>query len=169
MRLFASSALLLLLIAFSSPARAEDRPSGTAAFVTGAATLLAGFAVGGTLVAASGKDAASNEAGWLTIETGFILAPLTSHAAVGEWGRGFAFATMPTATTLGSIPVFLASKDAVENGVILQQEAMWWCFMGGLLTSIAGVIDATFAPGRALRVAPVVGPHSARLMVGGDF
>jgi hypothetical protein len=169
MRRFARVVVTAALITLPSPARADDRPNGVTAFAVGAATIFAGFAIGGTLVAASGTDAAKNEAGWLAIETGFALAPLTSHAVVGEWGRGALFASVPTATTLGSVPVFLASKDAVENGVILQQEALWWCFIGGLVTSIAGVIDATFAPGRAIRVAPALGPHDARLVVGGAF
>jgi hypothetical protein len=163
-------AALLGSLLLPSPARAQDSsPDGTSAFLAGAATLFAGFAVGGTLVAASGRDAAKNEAGWLTIETGFALAPFTSHAVVGEWGRGAAFAAVPTATTLGSVPVFLARQDAVENGVILQQEALWWCFAGGLVSSVIGVIDATFAPARALRIAPVVGPHDAGITLGGSL
>jgi hypothetical protein len=168
MRLLPTSAALATLLVSSSSARAtEPPPDGAVAFLAGAATIFAGFAVGGTLVAASGKNAAQNEAGWLTIETGFALAPLTSHAVVGEWGRGAAFAAMPTATTLASVPVFLARQDAVENGVILQQEALWWCFVGGLSTAVIGIIDATFAPARALRIAPAVGPHDAGIIVGG--
>jgi hypothetical protein len=165
----ALSALLLLL--HPSDARADDdsRPDGAAAFMVGAATILAGFAVGGTLVAASGENPAKNEAGWLTIEAGFTLAPLTSHAMVGEWGRGAAFASMPAATTLGSVPIFLNTQDAVGSGVVAQQEGLWWCFVGGLATAIIGVVDATFAPSRALRVAPAVGPHTAGLMIGGEL
>jgi hypothetical protein len=170
MRFLVTSTFFAMLLARPLAAKAADSPpDGAAAFAVGAATIFVGFAVGGTLIAASGLDAPKNEAGWFAIESGFALAPLTSHAVVGEWGRGLAFASMPTATTLGSVPVFLASRDAVANGVILQQEALWWCFLAGLGTSIAGVIDAAFAPRRALQLAPVVGPHDARLVLGGAF
>jgi hypothetical protein len=163
-----SAALTSLLLFSSSPARAADRhPDGVVAFAVGAVTIFAGFAIGGTLVAASGENAGKNEAGWLAIESGFALAPFTSHAAVGEWWRGAAFAAIPTASTLGSVPIFLARQDAVENGPIPQQEGLWWLFVAGLGSSIIGVVDATFAPARSLHVAPVLGPHSAGLTVGG--
>jgi hypothetical protein len=169
MRSLAISAPLVALLLFaSSPARAADsHPGGAVAFVVGAATIFAGFAIGGTLVAASGEDASKNEAGWLAIETGFALAPLTSHAVVGEWSRGLAFSAIPTATALGSIPIFLATPSAVEDGIIPQQEGLWWLFGAGLASAVIGVIDATFAPARALHIAPAVGPHEARLMIGG--
>ncbi len=164
----ASATLAALLLLTPSRARAADsRPDGVVAFAVGAVTMFAGFVIGGTLVAASGADAAKNETGWLVIEGGFALAPLTSHAAVGEWGRGAAFAAIPTATTLGSVPIFLARQDAVEGGPIPQQEGLWWLFVGGLGSAIVGVIDATFAPARALRVAPMAGQHEAGLVVGG--
>ena len=168
MRFLATSAALSVLLLVSSPAQAADsRPDGVVAFAVGAVTIFAGFAIGGTLVAASGQDAAKNEAGWLAIESGFALAPLTSHAVVGEWWRGAAFSAIPTASALGSVPIFLARQDAVENGPIPQQEGLWWLFVAGLGSSIIGVVDATFAPGRALRVVPALGPHSAGLIVGG--
>jgi hypothetical protein len=175
MRSLAISAALatLLLLRPTLVQGAEPRPppppqpDGAVAFLVGAATVLAGFAAGGTLVAASGEDAAKNEAGWLIIESGFALAPLTSHAVVGEWWRGAAFASIPTATTLGSVPIFLARQDAIENGVIAQQEGLWWLFAGGLAGAVVGVVDATFAPGRALHLAPALGPHDAGLILGG--
>ena len=171
MRSIATAAALvpLLLFASSSARAADSRPDGALAFVVGAATIFAGFAIGGTLVAASGDDAAKNEAGWLILESGFALAPLTSHAVVGEWARGAAFASIPTATTLGSVPIFLTTPNTIEAGVIAEQEGLWWLFGAGLASAIVGVIDATFAPARALRVAPALGPHDARLMLGGAF
>ena len=155
MRLLVTSATLAALLLPPSSAHATDHgPDGVVAFAVGAATIFAGFAIGATLVAASGNDAAKNEAGWLLIEGGFALAPLTSHAVVGEWWRGAAFASVPTASMLGSVPIFLARQDAVESGVIAQQEGLWWLFAAGLGSAIVGVVDATFAPARALRVAP---------------
>jgi hypothetical protein len=170
MRLIATAAALAPLLLFPASARADDSPpDGALALIVGAATIFAGFAIGGTLVAASGDDGAKNEAGWLLIEGGFALAPLTSHAVVGEWARGAAFASIPAATTLGSVPFFLANQNTVESGAIPEQEGLWWLFGAGLASAVVGVIDATFAPARALRVAPVVGPHDARLMLGGAF
>jgi hypothetical protein len=119
------------------------------------------------LVAASGENAPKNEAGWLTIESGFALAPLTSHAIVGEWWRGAAFSALPTATTLASVPVFLKDPDTVGSGSISQQATLWGLFVAGLGTAAIGIIDAAFAPGRALQVAPAFGPRQAGLVLGG--
>ena len=64
MRFLATSAAVSLSLLLPSPAEAaERRPDGAVAFIVGAATIFAGFALGGTLVAASGVDAAKNEAG----------------------------------------------------------------------------------------------------------
>jgi hypothetical protein len=169
MRFFGTSAALATLLTLPpSSARATEPDARPAvAVAVGAATIFAGFVIGGTLVAASGENPGKNEAGWLTIESGFALAPLTSHAVVGEWGRGAAFAALPTATTLGSVPVFLGDKDAVGSGTITQQAILWGLFVAGLGTSAIGVIDAAFAPGRALHVAPMLGPHQAGLILGG--
>jgi hypothetical protein len=166
--LFFSAALAALLLTRTPAARAdEDHPDGAIAFVVGAATMFAGFAVGGTLVGASGDDSGKTEAGWLIMESGFALAPFTSHAAVGEWGRGALFASVPTLTTLGTLPVFAADGAAVDHGTLDAQRAMWGLFLGGLVTSIVGVVDASFAPARAIQVAPSVGPRTAGLVIGG--
>jgi hypothetical protein len=149
-----------------SPAHA-DEPDPAAAIIVGAATIFAGFAVGGMLLAVTGDHNGANEAGWLVLESGFALAPLTSHAAVGEWGRGAVFASVPTATTLATIPVFLIDPAAVEHGNLPEQRVMWGLFCGGLATSMAGVVDTLFAPARAVQVAPVLGHGSAGLVVGG--
>jgi hypothetical protein len=153
-------------LAVASPARAAD-PDPAIAIAVGAATIFAGFAIGGTLMAASGDNTAPNEAGWFLIESGFALAPLTSHAVVGEWGRGAAFAAVPTATTLGTIPVFLLNPAGVDHGTLPQQRVMWGLFCTGLAGSMAGVIDTAFSPGRRLHIAPVLGAGNAGIVVGG--
>jgi hypothetical protein len=166
MRRLVFPALLAASLAMASPARAADPDPGVAIAI-GAATILVGFAVGGTLMAATGDNSGANEAGWLILESGFALAPLTSHAAVGEWGRGAVFASVPTATTLATIPVFLIDPAAVEHGSLPEQRVMWGLFVGGLATSMAGVIDTAFAPARRLRVAPVFGNGTAGVVIGG--
>jgi hypothetical protein len=164
------AALGAVLLFSSRPALADDpKPDGAVAIVVGAATLFATFAVGATLVAASGENPAKNEAGWLTIEGGFIVAPFAAHGAVAEWGRGALFASVPAATTIGSAAVFAIDQDTVGSGNISQQAVMWGCFVAGLATSIAGVVDAAFAPGRAVRVAPMMGPHQGGLVLGGTL
>jgi hypothetical protein len=149
-----------------SPARADDNRAAVAVAV-GAATLFAGFVVGGTLTAASPGSPGKTEAGWFAMESGFSLAPLLSHGLVGEWGRGAVFAAIPTATTLATVPVFLANDASVEHGTLPQQRVMWGLFCGGLAAAMAGVIDTAFAPGRSVHIAPVLGAGNAGLLVGG--
>jgi hypothetical protein len=157
------------------PARA-DGPDGALAVLVGGATIFAGLAVGGTLIATSSDQGtptdlskAKTQAGWYLIEGGFALAPLTSHAVVGEWGRGALFASVPTATTLATIPLFVANPGAVQHASFDVQRPMWALFCGGLAAATVGVIDAAFAPGRAVHVAPVLGAGNAGLLVGGTL
>ena len=168
MRRLAFSATLAIAVAMAPPARADD-PDPAVAIAVGAATIFAGFAVGGTFIAATGDDAARNEAGWFLIESGFALAPLTSHAVVGEWGRGAAFAAVPTATTLGTIPVFLLNPASVDHGTLPQQRVMWGLFCTGLAASMVGVIDTAFSPSRRLHIAPLLGAGQGGIVFGGEL
>jgi hypothetical protein len=146
-----------------------DGPDPAVAVVVGAASVVAGFVVGGTLTATSPGSPPGNEAGWFAIEGGFSLAPLLAHGVVGEWGRGAVFAAVPTATTLATVPVFASNDAAVEHGTLTQQRIMWGLFCGGLATSMVGIIDAAMASGRAVQVAPVLGPHGMGLTLGGTL
>ncbi|HEY3816000.1 MAG TPA: hypothetical protein VGL81_02460 [Polyangiaceae bacterium] len=158
----------LTAVLLAAPSARADEPDPAVGFALGAATILAGFIVGGTLVTTNQGNGPMAEAGWFAIEGGFSLAPLVSHAAVGEWARGAVFASLPTATTLGTIPVFAADgSGVVEHGTLPQQRVMWGLFTGGLAGSMAGVIDTVFSTGRALHVAPVLGVGSAGVVVGG--
>jgi hypothetical protein len=139
----------------SAPVYADTDP--ILAGIVGAATAFTGFAVGGTLMGVTGDNSAANMAGWLTMESGFALAPFTAHAVVGEWWRGGAFAALPTATTLGTIPVFLSNEGAVLHGSLTQQRWMYGLMVGGILSSGVGVVDAVLAPRRALYIAPTAG------------
>jgi hypothetical protein len=165
-------------------AQSPPRPDPAIAVLVGGATLLAGFAVGGTLVATGGDRGSPNNnavarttAGWFAIEGGFVLAPVAAHAALGEWGRGALFASLPAATTLATIPVFLEQPAAVEHGTLEEQRVMWGLFCGGLAAAVAGVVDAALAPGRApyappaaaLHVAPALGSSHAGIVVGGTL
>jgi hypothetical protein len=166
MRRLASVAVLVAAGSLASPARASG-PDPAAAIAVGAATVLAGFAVGGTFIAASAGSARRTEAGWFVMEGGLSMAPLLAHGAVGEWGRGGLFAAVPTATTLASVPVFLVNGAAVEQGSVGQQRTLWSLFCGSLAASMAGILDAAFAPGRAVHVLPILGAGNAGLLVAG--
>ena len=159
-------ATLAAALVLAPPARAAD-PDPAIALAVGAATLVAGFAVGGTVMATSGESPAANEAGWMALESSFVLAPFVSHAMVGEWGRGALFATVPAATTLGTIPVFLVSPQGVDHGTLPAQRVMWALFCTGLAASLVGVVDTAFSPGRRVQVAPMLGRGEAGLVVGG--
>jgi hypothetical protein len=175
MRTPAALAALAAATLATAPAHAEERDPALAVAI-GAATIFAGFAVGGTLIGLTAhpnaaedvpSDTARNIAGWFAIQGGLALAPLTSHAVTGEWARGAAFAAVPTATTLASIPVFAVNPDVVDHGTLEQQRWLWGFLCGGMAAAAVGVVDAAFAPGRAIRVAPTVGPGTAGLVVGG--
>jgi hypothetical protein len=95
----------------------------------------------------------------LAIEGGFAVAPFAAHAAVGEWGRGAAFAATPTAMLGGTAILFGFEPRTVDHGTLAQQRVMWSLFGVGLFASAIGVIDVAFAGQRsqALHVAPAIG------------
>jgi hypothetical protein len=159
------AAISVAVFLVSAPARAEE-PDPAAAVVAGGAALFAGFVAGGTVIAVSG-NAGAREAGWLGLESGFVLAPLAAHAMVGEWGRGALFAAVPAVTTLSTLPVFFEQPDAVDHGSLEEQRVMWALFVGGLGVAVAGVIDAATAPSRGVRVTPILSRDSAGLVFGG--
>jgi len=161
------AATALAVAMLSSPRAHADEADAASGMAVGAATLVAGFAVGGTLMATSNDAASPNAAGWFALESGFALAPLTAHAVVGEWKRGALFSALPAATTLGTIPVFLTNPTAVDHGSLPQQRWMWGLFGVGLFSAAVGVLDVAFAPGRAVQVVPAMGPGSAGLTLGG--
>jgi len=166
MRSLTLPAVLTAAFLVAPPARA-DGPDPAIAFAVGAATVLASFAVGGTFIATNPGSPARTEAGWYVMQGGLSLAPLTSHAVVGEWARGAVFTSIPAATTLATVPVFAINEAGVEHGTLPQQRIIWGLFVASLAGSMAGVIDAVFSPGRALRVTPVLGVGNAGVAVGG--
>jgi hypothetical protein len=168
-RLSSSIGALALCLA-PTPASAEEPDAGLAVIV-GAASNLAGMVVGGTEMATShGKDTVLN-AGWLTIETGFTVAPFAAHAVVGEWGRGALFAVVPAAAVGGTATLFGTAPNVVDRGSIDQQRLMWCLFVAGQVVSIAGVIDAALAPWRSKKIflAPTVGAGRVGVQIGGIF
>jgi hypothetical protein len=161
----------------AASARAEG-PDPSIAVVVGAATLVAGFTVGGALMATTAHanpagdspwDNGKNIAGWFAMESGFVLAPLLAHGIEGEWARGGVLAAIPAATTVATIPIFLQTPGAVAQATIPQERWMLGLFCAGMAASVAGVVDAAFAPGRTIHLVPSVGPSSAGLVLGGEL
>jgi hypothetical protein len=158
-----------LVVATPSAAHAEPDPG--VGLVAGTAALLLGFTVGSTVVAtANGSNTATNT-GWLIMESGFVLAPWTAHAALGQWTRGLAFAALPAAATGGTVGLFDYSAGTVLHGTLVQQRILWGLFGGGLASSVFGILDVTFGAPRAgtVAVAPMVGSGQVGLQLGGDL
>jgi hypothetical protein len=169
-RHLSAMALPAALVLVGSPARAE-RPDPALAFLTGASVFLAGFAVGGVLLATSHDDEVRDNVGWLTMEGAFVLAPLASHALTGEGSRGFLFAAPPAAALASNAILFAFDPSTVEHGPLWQRYVLWTFLGAGVLSGAFGVIDSAFAEGRAraLVVQPVVDSSQLGLRVGGTL
>jgi hypothetical protein len=155
------------LVLAASPARAEPDPA--VGVVAGTAVLLVGFTIGSTIAAtANGLNGPTN-AGWLVMESGFVLAPWTAHAALGQWTRGLAFAALPAATLGGTAGLLDSTPGTVLHGTIVQQRVLWGLFGAGLVSGVIGVLDVAFTTPRpgSVAMAPMVGPGQVGLEVGG--
>jgi len=168
-------ALLLLaavvtLLARAAPARAEG-PDPAPALVAGAALLLVGFTVGATLVAtAEGRNAPENT-GWMVMESGMTLAPLTAHALTGAWARGLAFTAVPVATEGGTLALFESDPGTIIHGSLPEQRVMWALFGVGLVSSLVGVADVAWSGPHVgpIAVAPALGRDRAGLQLEGNL
>jgi hypothetical protein len=154
-----------------APSARADKPEPALAFFAGASIFLAGFALGGTLLATSQSNDSQDNAGWLTIEGAFAAAPLVSHALSGEWARGVVFSGLPAATLAGTATLFASDGAAIVHGALVEQRVLWALFGVGLFSGAAGVVDSTFAGKRAaaIAVAPVLGSRQAGLQLVGTL
>ncbi len=166
-RVVALAAGFASLVLAVSPARADPDPA--VGVVTGTAVLLLGFTVGSTVAATADGQNGPTNAGWLVMESGFVLAPWTAHAVLGEWTRGLAFAALPAAAEGGTAGLLDSTPGLVLHGTLVQQRILWGLFGAGLASGVVGVVDAAFAPGRSgsIAMAPMVGPGQVGLEVGG--
>ncbi len=165
---FAAAAAVTALVLATSSARAAEPDAGVAV-LTGAAAFVLTFAAGGILVATANGSNQQSNIGWVGIESGFVLAPLASHAVLGEWGRGLAFAATPTAMIGGTVALFDYDNGTILHGSLTEQRIMWGLFTAGLFAGIAGVVDAGLARAASgVGVAPLVGTGGGMgLAVGG--
>jgi hypothetical protein len=153
-----------------SPTARAQTAEAAPAFATGASLFVAGFLVGGTVLGTSPGSAARDNAGWLTIEGGFTIAPLAAHAIVGEWGRGLVFSALPAAATAVTAALFAHHPGTIEHGELAEQRVMWAAFGVGLLVSAAGIVDAAIVrtrPTAAVSIAPLVGADRVGLRIVG--
>jgi hypothetical protein len=174
LRVLGPVALASSITLAAAPARAEppDRdPDPGMGVVAGVATLVLGFAVGGTMIAtASGSNGPSN-AGWLIMNSGLVLAPLAAHGAVGQWGRGLVFSALPAATEGGAVALFEYDSGTILHGSLPEQRLLWGLFGAGLIGSIVGIIDVAITAPRIgpVTVSPSVARDGAGLQVGGTL
>jgi hypothetical protein len=149
----------LVVLSVGPRANAEEPDSGLG-FVVGAATFVVGFGVGGAITATSAdRNATQNTAGWMTMQSTFIVAPIVGHGVVHEWGRGLWFAVVPAAALGGSSAVFAVDPAAVRHAPLGEQRVLWSLFSVALVGGAVGVVDVAFAEDRARSVtlAPIVG------------
>jgi hypothetical protein len=153
-------AVALALVAQASNAGADDPDPGTR-LVAGAAVLLTGFAIGGTMIAAADGRNAPSSAGWIVMQSGMSLAPLSAHLLSGEWVRGLAFSAPPVVAEGGTVALFAADPGTILHGSLPEQRILWGCFVVGLASSLAGIVDAVW-------VRPRLGPVAFAPAIGGD-
>ena len=138
------------IVATAGVARADEAAGGPAVSLLSAGAIeVAGFVVGGVLVSRAQGDHFRDDAGWLTIESSFVLAPVAAHGVAGEWGRGALFAVVPACALAVTAALFEMRPGTVESGTLPEQRWMWSMFGVGLFSSAVGVVDSLFAPSRA--------------------
>jgi hypothetical protein len=161
-----------LVLLPAAPARAEP-PDPWVNFVAGAVPAFAGFAVGGVLLGTSRDHASQNNAGWLTLQGGFVLAPLAAHAVADEWARGAVFASPAAAAFAGTIALMEYAPKVVGHGTLEQQRVLWGLLGIGLFSSAIAIVDSAFARDRfrerAIHVTPTASFDGAGLAIEGSL
>ena len=166
---------LLLASAVVRTARAEperDELPVAGAFLAGAATALIPLGVGASIIVSS-QGHSSQNTGVAIVESGFVLAPLLSHAVVGEWKRGALFSIAPAIAAMGMATLLQTNPDVVNGGKLQPQYLFVGAFVATMFSSSFGVVDVFGANDRAFLRKVTVTPVTARgelgLGVGGLF
>jgi hypothetical protein len=167
-RNFLALAFFATILATPVPVRADGEPDPSSALLSGAAVEVAGLIVGGAVVSSAHGHAAIDNAGWLSMQSAFVLAPIVAHGVSGEWARGSVLALAPAVAAGGAAVLFAKVPQTVESGTLPEQRWMWAFFTGGLLTSAFGVLDVCWAaPHRSVTVSPTLGLGGAGLRIEG--
>lgn len=130
--------------------RADDgrEPNVEAALLAGGVTIVAPLSAGSALVA-NGTDLHVENVGLGIAEGGLVLAPFLAHLMVGETRRGLVFSAPPAVFALATATLIAFVPDTIEGGKLHIQYLFAASFIGALLGSTIGVVDAAFAPARA--------------------
>lgn len=147
------------MISVAAGARASDPPSRpgpdpAAAFIVGAVTQTAGLVIGGSMAASGEGFGPTPKAGFLIMQSSFILTPILAHGIVDEWERGLWFAIIPTAALGGTITLFSVAPGAVTDQDLGEVRVLWSMVTAGMLSSTVGVIDAMLVRSRTVHVTP---------------
>jgi hypothetical protein len=157
---------------------AEDR--AFRAFVVGSLTAAVPFSVG-TMVTTSSHEQDAQNAGVYTLQGGLLVAPLVSHAMLGEWKRGLLFSIAPLAGSGSMVALLAVHPDAVSHAALDVQRMYYFMVVASVLGGGIGVVDTLFHPSRealrepvrppgslgSLRVSPILSPGNYGLSVGG--
>lgn len=175
--LFSLAALAASPVAASpgEGASAADPPVGVA-LAAGAATALIPLAIGASHTASSTTFPTRN-AGMIAAGAGFALAPIVAHVVLGEWKRAAAFGALPLAGEIGIITLTTINPEAIFGATKGTRTAFAIMFSAGAFGAALGLIDVVFArerarerlpqPLRNAAIAPMIGPSTAGLVLGG--
>ena len=147
-------------------------PHAALGFFTGAMLFVTGFGIGGAIIATGDESTPGRDrAGWLTIESAFVFAPIAGHAITSEWTRGLVFAAVPASVVGGTAGVFALDPRAVRHAPLSEQRVLWGLFTAAMFVSAAGVVDAALAGERvpSLTIAPSAGTHQVGIEIGGTL
>jgi hypothetical protein len=144
LRPFSGSVVVVALLLTPSSSRAE-KPDPAASFLVGASSFVLGLGVGGAIVATANGNRTPTNAGWFAMESGFALGPVAAHAVGGEWVRGVVFGAPPAAAIGATAALFQYNPGTINSGTLVEQRWLWSFFCVGLLTGLAGVVDAALA------------------------
>jgi len=174
--LVAASALLSSAARAEPPREAQAAPSAELAMMAGAASAMIPITLGSAL-ASSGTDDGAKDVGLVVVGAGFALAPLVSHAVLGEWKRAAMFTAIPLATEIGMAALVSARADAVFHGTTLSRTTFGALLCVDVFFSALGVVDAALASNqspkgrwfgsRGVVVAPTIAAGRVGLTVGG--
>ena len=166
---------IVALISVTTLARAE--PADSTSGVTGG--LLAAIAptlVGGILLAEGDGKTYTQASAIFLIQSGLVLAPFITHAASGEYARGFAFSAVPTASLIGMIALIHARPTLFADANRNSSRYVFATLLGvSVLSSVIGIADGFGARDRARRrqhktlVMPTVLPNGGGLGLSHTF
>ena len=176
MRYAALPLAVAALIATTECRADEVPPSGDAAIVAGAATIVLPLSVG-SLFVAQGDTLHVRNAGVAIMEGGLVLAPFVAHAAVGEYRRGLAFSAVPATFAVGTATLLMFVPDTIDGGKLHIQYIFAATFIGAFLGSTIGIVDALLVGDRArdrsraprLSIAPIVSHGLVGISLGGTL